>query len=66
MDNDVSRELLKIFKEKINFYLSSKVFDVKSIDSNVIVKAENKSGEILEFVSDYCLVQSEENPHRKI
>ena len=38
MDNDVSKELLKIFKkEKINFYLSSKVFDVKSIDSNVIV-----------------------------
>ena len=64
MDNDVSRELLKIFKkEKINFYLSSKVFDVKSIDSNVIVKAENKSGEILEFVSDYCLVSVGRKPY---
>ena len=64
MDNDVSKELLKIFKkEKINFYLSSKVFDVKSIDSNVFVKAENKSGEILEFVSDYCLVSVGRKPY---
>ena len=64
MDNDVSKELLKIFKkEKINFYLSSKVFDVKSNDSNVIVKAENKSGEILEFVSDYCLVSVGRKPY---
>ena len=64
MDNDVSKELLKIFKkEKINFYLSSKVFDVKSIESNVIVKAENKSGEILEFVSDYCLVSVGRKPY---
>ena len=64
MDNDVSKELLKIFKkEKINFHLSSKVFDVKSIDSNVFVKAENKSGEILEFVSDYCLVSVGRKPY---
>ena len=64
MDNDVSKELLKIFKkEKINFYLSSKVFDVKSNKSNVIVKAENKSGEILEFVSDYCLVSVGRKPY---
>ncbi len=64
MDNDVSKELLKIFKkEKINFYLSSKVFDVKANKSNVIVKAENKSGEILEFVSDYCLVSVGRKPY---
>ena len=64
MDDDVSKELLKIFKkEKINFYLSSKVFDVKSNDSNVIVKAENKSGEILEFISDYCLVSVGRKPY---
>ena len=64
MDNDVSKELLKIFKkEKINFYLSSKVFDVKSNERNVIVKAENKSGEILEFVSDYCLVSVGRKPY---
>ncbi len=64
MDNDVSKELLKIFKkEKINFYLSSKVFDVKSTESNVIVKAENMSGEILEFVSDYCLVSVGRKPY---
>ena len=64
MDNDVSKELLKIFKkEKINFYLSSKVFDVKSNECNVIVKAENKSGEILEFVSDYCLVSVGRKPY---
>ena len=64
MDNDVSKELLKIFKkEKINFYLSSKVFDVKANKSSVIVKAENKSGEILEFVSDYCLVSVGRKPY---
>tara|TARA_B100000963_G_scaffold173109_1_gene150575 strand:+ start:12149 stop:13549 length:1401 start_codon:yes stop_codon:yes gene_type:complete len=64
MDNDISKELLKIFKkEKINFYLSSKVFDVNSNESNVIVKAENKSGEILEFVSDYCLVSVGRKPY---
>ena len=64
MDDDVSKELLKIFKkEKINFYLSSKVFDVKSNDCNVIVKAENKSGEILQFISDYCLVSVGRKPY---
>jgi len=64
MDNDVSKELLKIFKkEKINFYLSSKVFDVKANKSSVIVKAENKSGETLEFVSDYCLVSVGRKPY---
>ena len=64
MDNDISKELLKIFKkEKINFYLSSKVFDVNSNESSVIVKAENNSGEILEFVSDYCLVSVGRKPY---
>ena len=64
MDNDISKELLKIFKkEKINFYLSSKVFDVNSNESNVVVKAENNLGEILEFVSDYCLVSVGRKPY---
>jgi len=64
MDNDVSKELLKIFKkEKIKFHLSSKVFDVKANETNVIVKAENKSGETLEFVSDYCLVSVGRKPY---
>ena len=64
MDNDISKELLKIFKkEKIHFYLSSKVFDVNSNESNVVVKAENNLGEILEFVSDYCLVSVGRKPY---
>ncbi|MBL32363.1 MAG: hypothetical protein CMD79_00445 [Gammaproteobacteria bacterium] len=64
MDNDVSKELLKIFKkEKIKFHLSSKVFDVKAKETSVIVKAENKSGETLEFVSDYCLVSVGRKPY---
>ena len=64
MDIDVSKELLKIFKkEKINFHLSSKVFDVKPNESNVTVKAKNKAGEILEFVSDYCLVSVGRKPY---
>ena len=66
MDNDVSKELLKIFKkEKIKFHLSSKVFDVKANETNVIVKAENKSGETLEFHSDYCLVSVGRKPYTK-
>ena len=57
MDKDVSKELLKIFKkEKINFYLSHKVFEVLNKGQSVLVKAKDVDDKIIEFNSDYCLV----------
>ena len=57
MDKDVSKELLKIFKkEKINFYLSHKVFEVQNKGQSVLVKAKNIDDKVVEFNSDYCLV----------
>jgi len=57
MDKDVSKELLKIFKkEKINFYLSHKVFEVQNKGESVLVKAKDIDDKIVEFNSDYCLV----------
>ena len=57
MDKDVSKELLKIFKkEKINFYLSHKVFEVQNEGQSVLVKAKDIDDKIVEFNSDYCLV----------
>ena len=42
MDKDISKELLKIFKkEKINFYLSHKVFEVQNKGQSVLVKAKD-------------------------
>ncbi len=57
MDKDISKELLKIFKkEKINFYLSHKVFEVQNKGQSVLVKAKDMDDKIVEFNSDYCLV----------
>ena len=57
MDKDISKELLKIFKkEKINFYLSHKVFEVQNKGQSVLVKAKDIDDKIVEFNSDYCLV----------
>ncbi len=57
MDKDVSKELLKIFKkEKINFYLSHKVFEVQNKGQSVLVKAKDIDDKIVEFNSDYCLI----------
>ena len=57
MDKDISKELLKIFKkEKINFYLSHKVFEVLNKGQSVLVKAKDVDDKIIEFNSDYCLV----------
>ncbi len=57
MDKDISKELLKIFKkEKINFYLSHKVFEVQNKGQSVLVKAKDVDDKIVEFNSDYCLV----------
>ena len=57
MDSDISKELLKILKkQKINFYLSHKVFEVENKETTITVKAKNKNDEIKNFDCDYCLV----------
>ena len=57
MDEDISRELLKVLKkQKINFLLSHEVFEVNNKNNVVITKAKDKDGRIIEFESDYCLV----------
>ena len=64
MDKDVSKELLKIFKkEKINFYLSHKVFEVENKGQSVLVKAKDIDDKVVEFNSDYCLVSVGRKPY---
>jgi len=64
MDKDVSKELLKIFKkEKINFYLSHRVFEVQNKGQSVLVKAIDIDDKVVEFNSDYCLVSVGRKPY---
>ena len=57
MDDDISKELLKVLKkQKINFLLSHEVFEVKRNYKKINIKAKNKEGEIINIESDYCLV----------
>ena len=64
MDNDISRELLKILKkQKIKFYLSHQVYEVDNKGKNIIVKAKNKNNEIINFDCDYCLVSVGRKPY---
>src|SRR5690606_37718538 len=43
-------------KQKFNIYTSHKVKSVERVGDEVIVKADNKKGEEIEFKGDYCLV----------
>ena len=64
MDNDISRELLKILKkQKIKFYLSHQVCEVNNNGTTINVKAKNKNDEIINFNSDYCLVSVGRKPY---
>ena len=57
MDDDISKELLKVLKkQKINFLLSHEVFEVKRNNKKINIKAKNKEGKIINIESDYCLV----------
>ena len=57
MDDDISKELLKVLKkQKINFLLSHEVFEVKRNNKKINIKAKNKKGKIINIESDYCLV----------
>lgn len=57
MDGAQSKEMLKVFKkQKMKFALSHGVTAVERKGDEVIVKANNKKGEEVEFVGDYVLV----------
>ena len=64
MDAALSKELNKVFKKaKCSMMMSHKVQSVERKGDEVIVKAENKNGEIVEFKGDYCLVSVGRRPY---
>ena len=57
MDSALSRELSKVFKKQgMNINVSHKVKSVERNGDEVIVKADDKKGNEVEFKADYCLV----------
>ncbi len=63
MDTMLSKELQKsLRKQKVKFYTSHKVTSVKGSVKEVVITAENKKGETIEFKGDYCLVSVGRRP----
>lgn len=64
MDVALSKELNKVFKKaKFKMNVSHKVTSVERVGDEVIVKANNKKGEEVEFKGDYCLVSVGRRPY---
>ncbi|MGB5417322.1 dihydrolipoyl dehydrogenase [Algibacter sp.] len=64
MDAGLSKELNKVFKKaKFSMEVSHKVKSVERKGKEVIVKADNKKGEEVEFKGDYCLVSVGRKPY---
>ncbi len=64
MDAALSKELMKVMKkQKVKFNLSHKVKSVERKGDEIIVKADNKKGEEVEFKGDYCLVSVGRRPY---
>ncbi|MDG1660386.1 MAG: dihydrolipoyl dehydrogenase [Winogradskyella sp.] len=64
MDAGLSKELNKVFKKaKCKMQMSHKVQSVERKGDEVIVKAENKKGEVVQFKGDYCLVSVGRRPY---
>jgi len=64
MDGSLSKELMKVMKkQKTKFYLSHKVKSVERKGKEVIVKADDKKGQEVEFKGDYCLVSVGRRPY---
>ncbi|WP_242205425.1 dihydrolipoyl dehydrogenase [Aestuariivivens insulae] len=64
MDAGLSKELNKVLKKsKFKINTSHKVKSVESVGDEVIVKADNKKGEEVEFKGDYCLVSVGRRPY---
>jgi dihydrolipoamide dehydrogenase len=67
MDGALSKELQRVLKKLhgFDFKLSTKVTGVERRGNEVIVRAENKKGEQVEIVGDYCLVSVGRAPYTK-
>ncbi len=64
MDGALSKELMKVMKkQKTKFFLSHKVKSVERVGDEVIVKADDKKGQEVEFKGDYCLVSVGRRPY---
>ena len=64
MDGSLSKELMKVLKkQKVKFYLSHKVKSVERIKNEVVIKADDKKGNEVEFRGDYCLVSVGRRPY---
>ncbi|MEM9076070.1 MAG: dihydrolipoyl dehydrogenase [Bacteroidota bacterium] len=64
MDGALSKELMKVMKkQKTKFYVSHKVKSVERVGDEVIVKADDKKGQEVEFKGDYCLVSVGRRPY---
>jgi dihydrolipoamide dehydrogenase len=64
MDAGLSKELNKVFKKaKFSMQVSHKVKSVERVGDEVVVKADNKKGEEVEFKGDYCLVSVGRRPY---
>ncbi|RIA09957.1 dihydrolipoamide dehydrogenase [Flavobacteriaceae bacterium MAR_2010_72] len=64
MDGGLSKELNKVFKKaKYNINVSHKVKSVERNGDEVIVKADDKKGNEVEFKGDYCLVSVGRRPY---
>lgn len=64
MDAGLSKELTKVFKKaKFKINVSHKVKSVERKGDEIIVKADNKKGEEVEFKGDYCLVSVGRKPY---
>ena len=64
MDAALSKELMKVMKkQKIKFYLSHKVKSVKRKGKQVTIKADDKKGQEISFIGDYCLVSVGRKPY---
>ncbi len=64
MDKGLGKELQKSLKKiGFEFHLSHKVTGVEVKGDEVIVSAENKKGEAIDFTGDYCLVSVGRKPY---
>ncbi|GAA3515968.1 dihydrolipoyl dehydrogenase [Aquimarina addita] len=64
MDKSLSRELQKVLKKQgIKFYTSHKVTGVKTGKKEVVITADDKKGNPVEFTGDYCLVSVGRRPY---
>lgn len=64
MDKALSKELMKVMKkQKVQFHLSHTVKAVAREGDKVIVKADDKKGQEVQFTGDYCLVSVGRKPY---